>query len=206
MCARVGIIATYMEAKEYFDIKNDFNFTKSYNIAPSQNVPVILHERICKMYKWGLLPIWANDKTKPQINVRSETIHEKPFFKSAFKNQRCIIPASFWYEWQDTEDGKQPYCFKPKDNNILAIAGIYQNETFAIITKEADKQCHGIHSRMPVIIKLKQLDDWLSNKELGIENTKSLFKKDNNLNLDIYKVNKKVNMPIYNELDCIKRL
>ena len=77
---------------------------------------------------------------------------------------------------------------------------------FALITKEADEQYQGIHSRMPVIIKPEQFDYWLSDKELDIENAKSLFKNDNSLNLDIYKVNKKVNMPIYNELDCIKRL
>ena len=133
-------------------------------------------------------------------------MHEKPFFKKAFKNQRCIIPASFWYEWQETEGGKQPYCFTPKNNNIFAIAGIYQDETFAIITKEADEQCQGMHSRMPVIIMPEQFDYWLSDKELDIENAKSLFKNNNNLNLDIYKVTKKVNKPIYNGLDCIKRL
>ena len=195
-----------MEAKEYFDIKNDFNFIKSYNVAPSQNVPVILNNRICKMFKWGLLPSWANDKTKPQINARSETIHEKPFFKKSFKNQRCIIPISFWYEWQDTVDGKQPYCFKPKDNSIFAIAAIFQDETFAIITKEADEQCYSIHSRMPAIINPEHFDYWLSDKELDIENAKLLFEEDNNFNVDIYKVTKKINKPIYNELDCIKRL
>jgi putative SOS response-associated peptidase YedK len=59
------------------------------------------------------------------FNARVETVTTKPFFREAFKRTRCIIPASGYYEWQDTPDGKQPHYFKRVDGQVISFAGLW---------------------------------------------------------------------------------
>ena len=92
-------------------------FTPRYNIAPTQEIPVVLEqsgERIIEPLRWGLIPNWAKDESisRKMINARAETLAVKPSFRDAFKNKRCIIPASGFYEWQkQTKGSKQPFYF-----------------------------------------------------------------------------------------------
>jgi putative SOS response-associated peptidase YedK len=81
-----------------------------YNIAPTQNVPVIRQDakapihRASLMY-WGLIPSWAKDATigARMINARAETAAEKPAFREALERRRCLIPADGFYEWSRHE-------------------------------------------------------------------------------------------------------
>jgi putative SOS response-associated peptidase YedK len=59
------------------------------------------------------------------FNARAESVAEKPMFRSAFKRNRCIIPASGYFEWKTMPDGKQPYFISAADGGVLSIAGLW---------------------------------------------------------------------------------
>jgi putative SOS response-associated peptidase YedK len=80
--------------------------------------------------RWGLIPRWWSKPPKDLMrlstfNARVETVTTKPFFREAFKRTRCIIPASGYYEWQDTPDGKQPHFFTRIDGQVISFAGLW---------------------------------------------------------------------------------
>src|SRR4030095_10176705 len=100
-----------------------------YNIAPSQDVPVIVErgaERELALFQWGLVPSWSKEP-KGFINARAETLEEKPSFSESFQRRRCLIPADGFYEWRRNGRSKQPYFFQMKDEAPFAFAGIWDN-------------------------------------------------------------------------------
>jgi putative SOS response-associated peptidase YedK len=112
------------------------------------------------------------------FNARAETVVNKPMFRDAFRQTRCVIPASGYYEWATTSDGKQPYYMTPTDGPILTIAGLWSewrdrvnNETLATCTMvitEANSFISAIHDRMPVLLDEAGTKTWLSG-EAGVE-------------------------------------
>ncbi len=154
-------------------------FTARYNIAPTQQIITILREdtgadRSVKRMRWGLVPSWADDLAigSRMINARGETIAEKPSFRSAFKQRRCLVPADGYYEWQATKEGKQPYLFERTDERPFAFAGLFeinkklgQDETplitCCLITTNANQFTSAVHDRMPVILDPSDWDSWL---------------------------------------------
>ena len=103
MCGRFG--ASYRDLKKVWNLHGEFSFAKRYNIAPSQEVPVIIRNdghNEAKLMKWGLVPSWAPDSSMGQrmINARSETLLEKPSFRHAVQKRRCLVPANGFYEWR----------------------------------------------------------------------------------------------------------
>ena len=150
---------------------------ESYNIAPTQNILSIRSspergQAEYAMLHWGLVPFWSKVvKTPyPLINARAEGIEKKPSFRSPFKHRRCIIPASGFYEWQHHEGGKQPYFIRPIDGGYFSLAGLWEHwqgeggevvESCSIITTEANRLMSNIHDRMPVILKVQDVEAWL---------------------------------------------
>src|SRR5690606_20068265 len=103
----------------------------SYNIAPTQHAPVLRledGERVLENFRWGLIPFWARDASigARTINARAETVASKPAFRVAFRERRCLVPASGYYEWKATADGKQPYWISPPDGALLTFAGLWE--------------------------------------------------------------------------------
>jgi hypothetical protein len=89
-----------------------------YNVCPTDPVDMIVAtdgKRELVPMRWGLVPRWLSKTIKDvkmaTFNARVETVETKPFFRDAFKRTRCLIPASGYYEWQNTPDGKQPWYF-----------------------------------------------------------------------------------------------
>jgi len=106
-------------------------FFESYNIAPTQDILALrldpeTSQPAYTALRWGLLPFWSKtSKTKfALINARAEGIEKKPSFRGPFKYRRCIIPASGFYEWQKTAQGKLPYFIRPVDQGYFAFAGV----------------------------------------------------------------------------------
>lgn len=147
-----------------------------YNIAPSQSAPVIRATATgyeLTLLQWGLVPHWAKDRkaVKPQINARSETVHEKPFFRDAFRSGRCLIPADGFFEWQRQGDRKQPFCIGLGDRATFCFAGLWARntkgapaplETFTILTCAPNALMQPIHNRMPVILSPQDYEAWLT--------------------------------------------
>jgi putative SOS response-associated peptidase YedK len=103
-----------------------------FNVSPSQAVPVIrTHdgETALELMRWGFQPAWMKGKGNrpPPINARSETLLERPMFKSAVGKGRCLIPADGFYEWKviPGQKTKQPMHIRLKDGALFAFAGIW---------------------------------------------------------------------------------
>jgi putative SOS response-associated peptidase YedK len=142
-----------------------------YNIAPSQDVPVIVErdaKRELTLFQWGLVPSWSKEP-KGFINARSETLEQKPSFSESFQRRRCLIPADGFYEWKRNGRSKQPYFFHLKNEAPFAFAGIWDKwkrnglsiTSCAIITTTPNELLATIHDRMPVILSTEAQERWL---------------------------------------------
>ncbi len=171
MCGRFTLTQSPETVAQAFSIEVP-QFPPRYNIAPSQPVGVVVQsadrQRQFRLMQWGLIPSWAKDSSigSKLINARSETVHEKPSFRSAFKRRRCLITADGFYEWQKQGSGrKQPFYFSMKDKAIFAFAGLWESwqdiETCTILTTSANELLQPIHERMPVIVRPEDYYLWL---------------------------------------------
>jgi len=151
---------------------------KGYNCAPMQWLPVILNEKpeVISYLRWGLVPFWAKDSSAAakMINSRAESIHEKPTFRQAFAQRRCLVPANGFYEWKKGPV-KQAYRFFLHGEALFAMAGIWESwrqndgttlQTFSIITTTANSLMAGIHERMPLILSRENEEIWLQENDL----------------------------------------
>ena len=116
----------------------------NFNISPGQEAAVIKkysNGRALELGHWSIFPSWAKDKEgfRPLHNTRLESL-VKPYFKKLISKNRLLVPCSYFYEWSKSEENKKiPYCFKLKDNNdLMYFAGVFENNQFSIITREAD--------------------------------------------------------------------
>jgi len=184
MCGRFTIISELAAVQQEFDLDPDQEIWKSwtprYNVAPTQQVAVIKSISSTTLYlmTWGLIPHWSNpekDKSFALINARSESLDEKPAFRFPLqKNQRCLILANGFYEWQkqiSNAHPKAPYYFYLKDQKPFVFAGLFNQhtdshnqilETCTIITCAPNELIAPIHHRMPVIFTAKKGLEWLS--------------------------------------------
>ncbi|WP_146595415.1 SOS response-associated peptidase [Novipirellula galeiformis] len=185
MCGRFTLRASLADLRQMFlpDVDpQDFTLPTDpprYNIAPTQSVAVIRQSnagdrREGTAMRWGLVPSWADDLTvgARMINARCETIDEKRSFRNAFQQQRCLIPADGYFEWQKRAAAKQPYLIHRPDNGVFAMAGVWESNSkiangsepilsFSVITTPANQVTGKIHDRMPVIIDPSDFDRWL---------------------------------------------
>jgi putative SOS response-associated peptidase YedK len=213
MCGR------YVNTKKIDDIKKRFNIDRqennelsispSYNISPTQYSPVIVQDstkRIIKNMHWGLIPAWSKDKkfSSNLINARLETIKEKPSFKNLVDTNRCIVVANGYYEWTQTDNGKQPF-FIHNNNNFLPMAALWTQwqdiTSFTIITKSSDSSIKTIHHRMPLILDDNCIELYLDHNisfDQSYKISESLLK--------YHKVASIVNSPANNDASCIDSL
>jgi putative SOS response-associated peptidase YedK len=183
MCGRFELNISKDQLIQTFDIDNSQlpEFEPHFNIPPATTIPIIRQaaaKRILAGAHWGLIPSWSKDRkiAYHTFNARSESVAEKPSFRHAYKNSRCLIPATGYYEWQTQHDnsedsGKQPFWIGRKDRTAFAMAGLYEDwtdttsgeliESCTIITREAYPNISHIHSRMPVILPSEYYRLWL---------------------------------------------
>ncbi|HEV2149196.1 MAG TPA: SOS response-associated peptidase [Longimicrobiaceae bacterium] len=144
-----------------------------YNIAPTQHAPVLVRDGgglFLSLFRWGLRPGWARDGAPEPINARSEDAAGKPYFRAAWRSRRCVVPASGFYEWRKTADGKVPHWIRRADGEPLTLAGLWEVWTprdaepvhsFCILTTGPNEAMRPIHDRMPVILDAEERDTWL---------------------------------------------
>ena len=178
----------------------------SYNICPTQYSPVVVsadEKYQMKNMNWGLIPSWSKDSkfATNLINARIETVQEKPSFKGLTNASRCIVIASGYYEWVQTDSGKQPYYIHG-EHDVLPIAGLWTRwkdiKSFTIITKSANSNISNIHHRMPLIIEQNHIKSFLDH---SIKFDSSYNNQD--IRLRYHKVSKLVNKPVKNDISCI---
>lgn len=176
MCGRFTSLLSPELLEHLFGVQAPQDYPPRYNIAPTQHIWIIRETtsngRYLSMARWGLVPHWAKDLSigNRMINTRCETVHEKPAFRQAIRARRCIIPASGFFEWAATPEGKSPHYVTMRDGSPLAFAGIWDSwktpegetlETCAILTTTANSLIAKLHDRMPVILHPTELlQEW----------------------------------------------
>jgi putative SOS response-associated peptidase YedK len=145
-----------------------------FNVVRSQLLPTIALDGdgrpVAKTMRWGLVPFWDKSE-KPKItpiNARSEDVTEKPMFKQAIQQRRCLVPADGFFEWKRFgEEAKQAYFIHLVDSRPFWIAGIFETgteskpDTYALLTTRPNSLMAEIHDRMPVILTKEGAHDWL---------------------------------------------
>jgi len=202
MCGRYAQTLNTSELAEEFGIGGPNpveELPASWNIAPTNPIYIVrASQRVAEQKEltiasWGIMAHWHHNEAEARasqshaINARSESIHEKPTFRNAFRTQRCLIPADGYYEWATAlgkYSPKQPFYISSTKTRSLPIAGIWSTwksmegeviQSAAVITREAVGELATIHSRMPVMMPRDRWDAWLAPGEHDVEYLFSLM-------------------------------
>ena len=188
MCGRYEIVDGKRIFIRFKVANTAVDMLPNLDVRPTQQVPVILPDHQLTLMKWGLVPVWAKDESvgNKMINARSEGIDEKPSFKRPLRTQRCLLPASAFFEWQGaTKGAKVKYRIARKDGEMFGLAGLYDvwhspsgNEltTCTIITCQPNAVLVPIHNRMPVILLPEDEEDWLNPDMTEVEEIKTYLR------------------------------
>lgn len=214
MCGRYGLFHDASEIAEAFgaDIARlDPPPAPRYNVAPTQNAPILVPRdgegRVALMARWGLIPHWAKDPATFRatlVNARSESAHEKPSFRDALKRDRCVVPASGFYEWRAPEDGgrKQPFWIRRRDGAPLALAGLHARnaraeppDSFTILTTRPNALMARLHDRQPVILPAGAIDAWFDPERRDAASLSDLLEPSDPAELEAIPIGTAVNRP-----------
>ncbi|MEL6570864.1 MAG: SOS response-associated peptidase [Pseudomonadota bacterium] len=183
MCGRMSITQPHEAVVELFDAvpSNDLPPTPNFNVCPTVQIPVVTSDggtRRLRPMRWGFIPHWYK---KPNggpllINARAETIAEKPAFRAACRERRCLVPVTGFYEWfRDGDATPLPWFVARANKSPLVMAGIWQDWQFednhlatcAIVTTAANQAMARIHHRIPVILEDTDWPLWLGEAGKG---------------------------------------
>jgi putative SOS response-associated peptidase YedK len=218
MCGRYTLKTPVEKLAEEFGFgASPVELPPNYNVAPTQQVAAVLEEggeRRLEVLRWGLIPSWADDPGigSRMINARSETAPEKPSFRRAFRERRCLILADGFYEWRRTNGAKQPYYIRMKEGRPFAFAGLWESwkdgsgpeiRSCTILTTGPNDMLAEIHDRMPVILPAGAYDVWLD-PEAGRDELYGLLAPYPEDEMEAYPVSRFVNSPQNNDPRCIE--
>ena len=176
MCGRYVLgEGSWAEYHDALSIINPPQTNPRFNIAPTQAAPIsYASENTLRTTdaRWWFVPTWHRGEVKDwkatTFNAKIETAREKPTFRSAWKSNRCIVPATGYYEWTGEKGKKQPWYITVQQNvPVFFFAGLYSERfdgqfTYTILTRDAETEIAQLHKRMPVILHSEQLMPWLN--------------------------------------------
>ena len=194
MCGRYALYGPVSRknrvAIEFLD--RELVFDATWNAAPTQELPVFLvgpkGRRELRLMRWGLVPYWAKNVHigAKMINIRADTVTEKPGFHNAFSRRRCLVPMSGFYEWRKGGGRRVPYFIHPLNAPVFAAAGVHEYwpgkegdtpiESFTIITIDANELVRTLHDRMPVLLHEADYEAWLAPDNRDVRALKQLLK------------------------------
>jgi putative SOS response-associated peptidase YedK len=171
MCGRYAIHANPDVVALQFALDEVPEFERSYNVCPGTDILVVRTDRegrrVARAHRWGLIPRWAKDPAigNKLANARGDSLAERPAFRDAFRQWRCLVPASGFYEWQASGGRKVPWYMRPLDAELFALAGItalwHGVRSVSLITTDPNALVRPIHDRMPVIVAPQDYAAWL---------------------------------------------
>lgn len=220
MCGRYNLISDARALIDHFEIEQSLiepaGWQPCFNIAPGQSIPIVRNTgkgRELLLARWGLVPKWSRESTVKYstINARAETVAEKPAYRQAYRRQRCLIPATGFYEWARNGEQKTPYHICKPDGSLFALAGIWDHwqgdgeafDSCSIIVTGANRQMHRIHDRMPVILDETYYKVWMNPAAAHDAQLKALLVPYTG-ELRLYPVSRAVNSPKNNDARCIE--
>ncbi len=223
MCGRYTREFTWKQVRDFLDVRfpDEMELRPSYNIAPTQPAPVCrlnkAGERELTLMGWGLKPGWKGGAASGSgesgpINARCETAATNPLFRSAYESRRCLVPASAFYEWRKVGKRKQPFYIRLLNDPIFCFAGLWERrrgaggggaeDTFTILTTQANELVAGIHDRMPVILRPEDHEAWLK----GGKVPQSAFEPFPAEEMEVFPVSPRVNTPKNDDPSLIARV
>lgn len=177
MCGRYALILPPEAIRQLFRFFGPVwngatpNWPARYNVAPTQDVPVLRAPNELVPVRWGLVPSWSKEiATAPLINARGESVAEKPSFRGAFKSRRCLVPADGFFEWRVEGQLKVPMYIRMRSQTPLVFGGIWDRwvapdgkalDSMAIVTTGANRLIGQLHDRMPVILGEADWASWI---------------------------------------------
>lgn len=183
MCGRMAITLPHAAMTQLFDAaaSNDLPDVPNYNVCPTVQIHTVTADdgaRRLRPMRWGFIPKWYKTASDGPllINARAETIAEKPAFRDACRNRRCLVVASGFYEWKRMPgETPLPWWVSRADGAPLVMAGIWQDwdggkgpaPTCAIVTTAANAAMAPIHHRLPVILNPEDWPLWLGEAGKG---------------------------------------
>ena len=212
MCGRFSFV-DIEDIRERFKAE-PINLIPNYNVAPSQDVAVMVNNGQLSMFKWGLIPFWAKDPSigNKLINARAETVDEKPSFKHSLQRKRCLILADGFYEWKKEGRMKRPHRITLRNKELFGFAGLWDTwksptgdivNSCSIITTTPNELMAPIHDRMPVILSRDSERVWLDQSIVESHLLKSLLVPYPADLMMSYEVSTLVNSPKNNGPECL---
>ncbi|MGJ8670381.1 MAG: SOS response-associated peptidase [Oceanococcus sp.] len=192
-----------------------------YNVSPSQTMPIVVEDpdtQRLTIYpaRWGMIPSWWKQDKPPTSthNARIEGITSKPMWRSVWRNQRCLIPVSLWYEWQNIGGEKLPWALKQQDDSEMMFAGLYdiwadpssgeQIISFAIVTQVAVDDIADIHNRMPLILAPQVWASWINRNLRELRNIDAELARNQLTELKAYRVKRFVSNSRNEGAGCVE--
>jgi putative SOS response-associated peptidase YedK len=222
MCGRFALFSPGKDLARGFGLEAEPEVKPRYNIRPTQEILTVVYDSENRRRRslnvlWGLVPphVAHIRSAAKSINVRSETVGEKPLFRSAFLSRRCLIPADGFYEWKHQGKQKIPYYFGVRGGEIFAFAGIMRTfcppdgltiETAAILTVAANELVADIHDRMPAILQEKDYSLWLGREGETPEGLSRVLKPFPAAEMTVKTVGTEVDKVGYDGPECIAPL
>jgi putative SOS response-associated peptidase YedK len=227
MCGRYTLTTPPEMVAELFDLADIPAYPPRFNLAPTQQAPVVRvtepgGARRLDLLRWGLVPYWAKEAAigNRMINARSEGVAEKPAYRSSFKKKRCLVVTDGFYEWQKQGKGpKQPFLIRRRDRRPFAFAGLWSTwkdpergregeplETFTILTTSPNEAIRPLHDRMPVILSRGDFGLWLDPEVEAADRLQPLLAPCPAEDLELVPVSRAVNSPAYDGPQCIEPL
>lgn len=189
--------------------QEEINFAPRYNVAPTQEASIVVRGKEgveLRRARFGMIPFWAKDEKSMLVNVRDDTLANKPVFRNSFQKRRCLVLADGFYEWQKLGKFKQPVYFRLKGGGQFVFGGLRERwndvETFSIVTVSPNELVTPIHDRMPLIVKEADAGKWLE-RETSLEEVAAMLKPFPSVAMECHPVRPMVNNAQIDSPECI---
>lgn len=221
MCGRFSIAVRIGIFARRFRITGPLEFAlPRYNIAPTENVPVIVREGQefkVSMMRWGLIPSWSDGARQGPnpINARAEGLAENRMYQDLLVRGRCLVPATGFYEWRTSGRKKTPFYFSKKDNSLFAIAGLFDARkdrdgvgtlSFTLVTTTPNDLVAPFHDRMPAILSSEGEEAWIGRNAGLTADFGNLLVPYPSEEMDAFEVSQTVNNPSNKTVAAVTRV
>jgi putative SOS response-associated peptidase YedK len=173
MCNRFALPATPEELASHFGLSDVSALVPRFNVAPGESILVVRADgrtRVLDRALWGLRAPWTRDASRPQLNVRAETLRGRAGRSSVVRGGRCLVPAGGFFEWRRVGRARQPFYYRLKDSPLLGLAALCAAQASssdtparqcAIVTTPPNSLVAFVHDRMPAIVPRDAYGLWL---------------------------------------------
>jgi putative SOS response-associated peptidase YedK len=178
MCGRYDLSESPAAIRAHFGVPSVPEFVPRPDVRPTERAPIIRinplsSKKESTLARWGLTPAWAKDLKFGArcINARIEAVANLPAYRAAYRNRRCLVPVSAFFEWSGSAGQRTKWRIHPQDEPLFGLAGLWERwidphsgervETYTIVTTAANGTLASLHDRMPVIVAPDRYDSWL---------------------------------------------